>query len=55
MVPYVLGEEEAVLGFALIGIAGYVPLDREDARREFVAAGQRPGPVLLLVTEAVAA
>ena len=52
---HVLGEEESVLGFALIGIAGYAPTDREDAQREFIAAGERPGQVLLLITEAVAA
>ena len=52
---YVLGEEESVLGFALIGIAGYAPTDREDAQREFIAVGERPEQVLLLITEAVAA
>jgi vacuolar-type H+-ATPase subunit F/Vma7 len=55
MMPYVLGEEESVLGFALIGIAGYAPADREDAQREFIAVCERPGQVLLLITEVVAA
>ncbi len=55
MTPYVLGEEEVVLGFALIGVPGAVLANREDAVREFTAACERPGQVLLLVTEAVAA
>ena len=55
MKPYVLGEEEVVLGFALIGFSGAALANREDALREFTAVSERPGPVLLLVTEAVAA
>jgi vacuolar-type H+-ATPase subunit F/Vma7 len=54
MTAYVLGEEEVVLGFGLIGVPGFVPMNRDDALREFVAAAARPGPVLILVTEAVA-
>ncbi len=55
MTPYVLGEPEVVLGFALIGISGFAPANREDAVRELMAASERPEAVLLLVTEAVAA
>lgn len=54
MTPYVLGEEEVVAGFALIGVAGTVPTSREDALRDFRAASEQQGSVLLLVTESVA-
>jgi vacuolar-type H+-ATPase subunit F/Vma7 len=54
MTPYVLGEEEVVLGFALIGIAGYVPADRNDALDAF-ASVRGSKSVLILVTQAVAA
>ena len=54
MTVYVIGEEEVVLGFALIGIAGSVPANREDALREFSPLMQRSEPVLVLITEAAA-
>lgn len=60
MVPFVLGDEEVVLGFSLIGIKGLVPLGPEEAAREFSkvledAGGvQHAEPLLLLVTEQVA-
>jgi vacuolar-type H+-ATPase subunit F/Vma7 len=54
MTPYVLGEQEVVLGFALIGISGSAPANREEALQELTAASERRGEVLLLVTEAVA-
>ena len=38
MIPFVLGEEEVVLGFSLIGVKGYVPLGPEEAVREFSKA-----------------
>jgi len=54
MTAYVIGEEEVVLGFALIGVAGSAPASREDALREFSAAIQRAEPVLVLITEVAA-
>ncbi len=54
MVAYVVGEEEVVLGFGLIGVQGYTPKDRDDALREFAAVRARPGPCLILLTESVA-
>ncbi|HLK80779.1 MAG TPA: V-type ATP synthase subunit F [Xanthobacteraceae bacterium] len=54
MTPYVLGEEEVVAGFALIGVAGTVPTSPEDALRDFRAASEHQGSVLLLITESVA-
>ena len=54
MIPFVLGEEEVVLGFSLIGVKGYVPLGPEEAAREFSKALDSPEPTLLLVTEQVA-
>lgn len=54
MVPFVLGEEEVVLGFSLIGVKGHVPLGPEEAAREFSKALDSPEPRLLLVAEKVA-
>lgn len=54
MTPHVLGEEEVVAGFALIGVAGTVPTSREDALRVFRAASEHQRSLLLLVTESVA-
>ncbi len=54
MTAYVIGEEQAVLGFGLIGVPGSAPTNREEALHAFAAA-TRPGePHLLLITEAVA-
>jgi vacuolar-type H+-ATPase subunit F/Vma7 len=53
MTAYVIGEEEVVLGFALAGIAGAAPADREAALRDFAAATER-ADLLVMVTEAVA-
>jgi V/A-type H+-transporting ATPase subunit F len=54
MTPFVLGEEEVVLGFALIGIRGSTPANREEALRELDAARARTAQAMLFVTEAVA-
>lgn len=54
MVPFVLGEEEAVLGFSLIGVRGSVPLGPEEAAHAFRKAVENPEPLLMLVTEQVA-
>lgn len=54
MMPYVLGEEEVVLGFSLIGVPGSTPTNREDALRQLAAANERHEQILLLVTESVA-
>ncbi len=54
MTPYIIGEEEAVLGFALIGVPGAAPANREEALRALAAATERTEPRLLLITEAVA-
>ena len=54
MTPFVLGEEEVVLGFALIGIRGATPANREEALRELDSARARTTPAMLLVTETVA-
>ncbi len=54
MTFYVLGEEEVVLGFALIGVPGCAPANRGDALREFQAIASRPQPALLLISEGVA-
>ncbi len=54
MVAFVLGEEEIVAGFGLIGVKGVAPAGAEAARLELenvLASGQQP---LILVTERVA-
>jgi vacuolar-type H+-ATPase subunit F/Vma7 len=53
MTAYVIGEEEVVLGFALAGIAGAAPADREAALRDFTTAAEHPD-LLVIVTEVVA-
>lgn len=54
MVPFVLGEEEVVIGFGLIGVKGITPGGADAARRELekVLGGEEPS--FLLVTERVA-
>lgn len=54
MVPFVLGEEEIVIGFALIGVKGVTPAGPDDARRELDNAVSAKEPPLILVTERVA-
>jgi V/A-type H+-transporting ATPase subunit F len=54
MVPFVLGEEEVVLGFSLIGVKGHTPQGAEEAAQEFSKALDGPQPKLLLITEKVA-
>lgn len=54
MTPFVLGEEEVVLGFALIGIRGVTPANREEALRELDSARARTAEAMLFVTETVA-
>ncbi|MGD0074712.1 MAG: V-type ATP synthase subunit F [Candidatus Binataceae bacterium] len=54
MIPLVLGEEEIVLGFRLIGVKGVTPADPDAALRELESALAAKEPPLLLVTERVA-
>ncbi len=54
MTPFVLGEEEVVLGFALIGIRGATPANREEALRDLASARAQASQAMLLVTESVA-
>jgi vacuolar-type H+-ATPase subunit F/Vma7 len=54
MTPFLLGEEEVVLGFALIGIRGVTPANREEALRELDSARARTTQAMLFVTETVA-
>ena len=54
MVPFVLGEEEIVTGFGLIGVKGVTPNGPDAARRELQNAVSAKEPPLLLVTERIA-
>lgn len=54
MVPFVLGEEEVVLGFRLIGVKGVTPAGPDSALSELANALAAKEPPLLLVTERVA-
>ena len=54
MIPFVLGEEEIVLGFRLIGVKGVTPAGPDSALHELGNALAAKQPPLLLVTERVA-
>jgi len=54
MVPFVLGEEEVVLGFRLIGVKGITPTGPDSALSELENALAAKEPPLLLVTERMA-
>jgi vacuolar-type H+-ATPase subunit F/Vma7 len=54
MVPFVLGEEEVVTGFGLIGVKGVTPAGPDAARRELENAVSAKEPPLVLVTERIA-
>jgi len=50
----VLGEEESVLGFSLIGVEGRIAADAAEAALELRRILDSGGPSLLFVTETVA-
>lgn len=54
MIPFVLGEEEVVLGFSLIGVKGCVAREPREAAREFDKALECSEKQLLLVSGKVA-
>ncbi len=54
MIPLVLGEEEAVIGFGLIGVKGIVPAHRGAAAEQLAAALKSKDQILVLVTDKVA-
>lgn len=54
MKAIVLGEEEAVLGFSLIGVEGRMAVDAAQAARELRRILDSADPSLLFVTETVA-
>lgn len=54
MRPFVIGEEEVVIGFRLIGVKGVTPAGTDAARHELEKALGAEDPPLLLVTERVA-
>jgi len=54
MVPFVLGEEEIVIGFGLIGVKGITPAGPEAARRELENALSAKELPFVLITERVA-
>lgn len=51
---YVLGEEELVIGFRLVGIEGKVATNREEALEGFLYATKELKPRVLILTEEVA-
>ncbi len=54
MTYYVLGEEDTVLGFSLVGISGSVVSKREEALREFQYAIGKKEFGVLIITQGVA-
>ncbi len=54
MTYYVLGEEDTVLGFSLVGISGAVVSDRDQALQAFTYAIGKKAYGILIITEAVA-
>ena len=51
---FVLGEEEIIIGFNLVGIQGRVVGSREAALEEFASAVKLPGLKVLIMTEETA-
>jgi V/A-type H+-transporting ATPase subunit F len=51
---FVIGDEQTVLGFRLVGIEGAVAAEREDALSTLEAAVSRKDIGIILVTEAIA-
>lgn len=51
---FVLGEEEIIIGFNLVGIQGRVVGSREAALEEFAFAVKLPGLKVLIMTEETA-
>jgi V/A-type H+-transporting ATPase subunit F len=52
---FVLGEEEIILGFNLVGIQGRIARSREEAAEGFDFAVSREGLKVLIMTEEAAA
>ncbi len=54
MTYYVLGSEDTVLGFSLVGIQGSVVTRREDALRQFQYVIEKRSYGIIIITESVA-
>ena len=54
MQPIVVGEEEAVLGFSLIGVEGRIAADADGAAQALRRALDSTEPPIVFVTETVA-
>jgi V/A-type H+/Na+-transporting ATPase subunit F len=51
---YVIGDEDTVLGFALVGVNGRTAVTEQEARDAFEAALQDTGIGIVIMTEATA-
>ncbi len=51
---YVIGEEELVIGFRLVGIEGKVATNRQEALEGFLYATKELKPRILILTEEIA-
>ncbi|MBN2351195.1 MAG: V-type ATP synthase subunit F [Spirochaetales bacterium] len=51
---YIIGDEDAVLGFRLVGVRGAAVTNREQAERAFHAALENEQNGILIITERVA-
>ncbi len=54
MVPFIIAEEEIVIGFGLIGVKGITPAGPDAARRELENAVSAKEARMVLVTERIA-
>ncbi len=50
----IIGDEDAVMGFGIVGVRGRVAANAEEARRAFEALRQEPDIGIILITERVA-
>ena len=50
----VIGDEDTVLGFGMVGVAGKVAADADDARRAFQAILEDKETSIIIITERIA-
>jgi len=51
---FVIGDEDTVLGFQLVGVAGQIAGDADEAATAFEQALKRPEAAIIIITERVA-
>ena len=51
---FVIGDEDTVLGFQLVGVTGQIATNADDAHAAFETALKRPTAGIIIITERVA-